>query len=178
MTLIIGVDVDGVVADLHTEWLRRYNEDFNDTLKVEDIAHWGITEIVKPECGKQMFRYLDGGDIYDDVKPIKGARTAIAILRSRGSRVVFVSSCITGTADAKCRWLEQHGFLEHGKYTQRDFITSADKSLIKAHWLVDDRAETLDEFPGRTLLFDQPWNQLSNRHKRLHRWSEVTDIIK
>ena len=56
--LLIGVDVDEVVADLISEWLRRYNVKWNDTLKPEDIHGWAISDFVKPECGKAIYHLL------------------------------------------------------------------------------------------------------------------------
>ena len=40
--LTIAVDVDDVVADLITEWLKRYNHDYNDTKTPADITQWAI----------------------------------------------------------------------------------------------------------------------------------------
>jgi 5'(3')-deoxyribonucleotidase len=152
------VDVDGVVADSHSEWLRLYNQDYNDTLTSENITTWNTHEFVKPECGNKIYEYLWRPDLYDNVKPIDGALSGIKWIRNQGHRVVFVTS---GIQPAKIEWLHRNGFLT-GQYWQsdRDVAIVTDKSLIKGDFLIDDRIENCQEFSkyGKSILFSQPWN--------------------
>src|SRR6266705_1995637 len=84
MKLTVGVDVDGVLADLHLEWIRRYNRDFNDTLTSEDVTTWEIGAFVKPEALVKnangvapLFQYLQDADLYAHVPEIPGAREGL-----------------------------------------------------------------------------------------------------
>ena len=56
--MIILVDVDGVVANLADEWIKRYNADWDDNLTKEKIKTWGIVEHIKPECGNRIYEYI------------------------------------------------------------------------------------------------------------------------
>ena len=56
--LTVAVDVDDVCADLLTEWLYRYNLEYEDNLTVADVDRWDLSEQVKPECGKKIYNYL------------------------------------------------------------------------------------------------------------------------
>jgi len=69
--MIIAVDVDGVIVDLVTPWLRRYNLDYNDDLTPESIQDWEVDKFVKIECGERIYKYIENPDIYYEALPIK-----------------------------------------------------------------------------------------------------------
>lgn len=153
---IVLLDVDQVVADLHTEWLRRYNMDWDDDLKSEDIVAWDVANFVKPECGKRIYSYLRDADLYDNVKPMPGAEVAVAILKSAGFRVVFVTAANDVAAGAKMRWLVKHRLAS----SYDEIVVATDKSLIHGDFFVDDYYENLrtSRVPVR-LLLSAPYNQ-------------------
>jgi len=161
--MLIAVDVDGVLCDLHTPWLELYNADWEDDLEAKDILSWNIQEWVKPECGERIFDYLEsrGDYLYGRETPmIPGSLQGIIRLRRCGHRVVFVSSCVgEGMHDAKIQWLSLRGYLKKNvDRTYADFVSASDKSLIRADVIIDDRPLTVKSFPGLGILFDQPWN--------------------
>lgn len=158
--LIIAVDVDEVVADLLSEWLRIYNILWDDTLRPDKIRGWSLVEQVKPECGKRIYEILHNRTLYDHVKPIPGALEAIRWMRQRGHRVVFVSSCVAGSVDRKVAWLQKHKFLPPGN-SVKDFIAATDKSLIGADVLIDDHILNVEAFPRYGILLHVPHNSES-----------------
>jgi 5'(3')-deoxyribonucleotidase len=175
-SLTIAVDVDETIADLLGPWLRRYNREFNDTVLPEDLTEWDLTKALKPECGSKIYELLDAS-LYDEILPLPNARHAISVLRAIGHRCVFVTSCINNTADAKLHWLVRHGFLERRRF-QPDYITASDKSLIRADVLLDDRAETVEKFPGMAWLISQPQNRtIKTTRPRLNSIAEAPAAI-
>ena len=78
MEMIFAVDVDGVVADLHSVWLRLYNRDYKDDIRLVDIITYEIQEYVK--CGNKIFDYIENPLIYSGVAPISGAKDGIDFL--------------------------------------------------------------------------------------------------
>jgi 5'(3')-deoxyribonucleotidase len=171
----ILVDVDGVLADLNTEWLTRYNRDYSDTLTPKDLTEWSMVKFVKPECGTRIFSYLDLPDLYDSVLPFENSQEAIQTIRDSGHRVVFVSSGVGG-AFAKFKWLDKMGF-KPGKWGE-DFINAHDKSLIKGLLLIDDRDQNILDYGSlQSILFDAPHNQGLNWPFRAKNWNEVIRIL-
>jgi 5'-nucleotidase len=157
-TITIAVDVDDVCADLLSEWLRRYNLDYGDSLLPEDITAWDLHQFVKPKCNKLIYEYLRATPcLYDNIHPIQGARAAVRNMRADGHRVIFVTSCTVGTVDAKMRWLIRWGFLPKGNH-QRDFIAAADKASVKADVLIDDHVANVQGYPGPSILITRPHN--------------------
>lgn len=150
---IFAVDVDGVVADLQKEWLRRYNEDYNDNFPADKWIIWDIHRLIKPKCGIKIYEYLEDPTIYDNVEPIEGALEAIEKL-SNFFRIIFVTNSTLGASGAKYNWLNKYKFI----YKLDDYIECKDKSLVRANWLIDDRMENLLGFCGKKILYTQPWN--------------------
>jgi 5'(3')-deoxyribonucleotidase len=151
--MIIGVDVDDVLADLLGPWIARYNAKYQDTLKREDVTAWAIEKFTKPECGHEIFKLLDP-TIYDEVQPIPGALDTVNALRTLG-RVVFITA---GNGDAKLRWLIHHGFLKPTYNARKDYFACTDKALIRADVLIDDHVDNIESFPGRGLLVTRGHN--------------------
>lgn len=170
--LPVLVDVDGVVADLNTEWLRRYNEEYDDSLTCDQLTGWDLTRFVKPECGGRIYKYLHQDDLYDGVQPIAGALEGIEALRVAGWRVVFLTSSTPAGAKGKMRWLDRHKFTERTRHN-KDVIIAHDKALVRGAVLVDDGAHNVKAYPGYTVLFDAPHNQDYQTNFRAHNWSEA-----
>lgn len=153
---LIGIDVDGVVANLHTEWLSRYNRDYHDNLQPADLYKWEIEEFVKPECGKKIFNYLADPGIYDFVKPFEGTREAVQELAQIGE-VVFISSCHSPeVAQAKQEWLGKHMGISSWLYP---CYQGESKNKVGADILLDDYVVNVEEFKGWGILINQPHNR-------------------
>lgn len=152
--MIIAFDVDDVLADLVPAWLRAYNREFNDTLTIDDVHGWDITQFVKPECGAMIYRYLNNG-LYDTIHKTPGALAAVQTARALG-KVIFVTASLPAHAGRKLQWLNEQGFgVEPDEY-----IECSDKGLVAADVLIDDRPVNLDAFKGaHKILMNKPWNQ-------------------
>jgi 5'(3')-deoxyribonucleotidase len=172
MDKIIGMDVDGVCADLLSVWLYRYNKDYSDGLKLSNILDWNLHQFVKPECGTRMYNYIEDPTIYDGVLPIEGAMRGVKFLRELGYRVVFVTSSTVGCSGRKYKWLKDFGFIEEGNL--KDYVEMVDKSLINSDYLVDDYTVNIESFKGIGVLFSQPYNKMSQIMPRVNNWRELT----
>lgn len=160
MTLTLALDVDEVVLDMLAEWVRRYNEQYGDNLKVEEVNQWDMTKVC-PKAGKAIYEILQEPDFYEEVKAIPGALDDVEYARSLGMRVIYVSSCVVGSMDTKVRRLIELGFLPQGK-TQRDFFAATDKTLVNADVLIDDNVDNVEAWlaSGRkAFLRRQPHNR-------------------
>ena len=154
--MIIAIDVDGVCADLNSEWLRRINDAQGTSFTSDDVTEWDMSKLSVD--GFDVYSILRDKDIYRHVAPIPGALEAVNAMRGAGHRVVFVTSCTLGQYDAKERWLVREGFLQD-EYTHRDLVLASDKALVKADLLIDDGLHNVEAFPGKVILIDQPYNR-------------------
>ena len=172
MQKIIAVDVDGVLADIHTPWLARYNKDYNDDFTIQDIKSWGIEKYVKKECGKKILGYLGDPSLYEDTLPVLDSRYGVNILRNVGFRVVFVTDA-SFNPNLKMKWLQKWNFLTDTK----DYYEAVDKSLIAADYLIDDRKENVQSAYGKGIIFSQPWNRTLRGYFRLDSWAGVVNLL-
>ena len=177
---MIFVDVDDVVADLCSEWVRLYNHEYGDTLRREDITDWNITKFVKPECGNNIFNYLRNHDLYKGVLPIDGASEGVMQLRDLGYRVVFATSCNLKMAGQKLQWLDDYGFLSMDKQgVCKDYIEISDKHLLLGDTLIDDYHHNLNGFNGRRILFKASHNlDVSHSDFTFSRAADWDEVVK
>ena len=167
--MIIGIDVDDVVANLVDAWLARYNFDYKDNLKNKDITEWNISKFVKPKCGIKIYDYLKDKTLYNFVNPVQNSLNAVNMLKNFG-RVVFITAPISETMGEKYSWLKEHGYID----TIKDYIEATDKDLIKCNFLIDDGYHNIKNRKG-SFLFSRPWNKSFNYPQRINSWKEFIE---
>jgi 5'(3')-deoxyribonucleotidase len=157
----IGLDVDGVLAELHGPWARWIETRFG-------VDHYEFDSWTHPEdlFGKAVYDFLTP-TVYssDIVKPIDGAVAAVEWLHTHGYSITAISSCYNGTAIAKEDWCRRHGFLHA---TER-FVSTFDKHHLveEVDVLVDDsllNVRAFTEAGGFAIL-------LNHHHNRNEDWS-------
>jgi len=173
----IGLDVDEVLLQLHALWISLYNHDYNDAMTVEDIVHWDIHELVKPECGNKIFNYLQPFMYEKDlIQPYPMARWAVDELRRLGHHIAFVTSCGPNNemAESKEAYLRRHGFMRRWDL----FIPGSDKSNAPVDVLVDDHIKNVESFKGQAVLVTRPHNiREQTRRLRVHSLAEYANLM-
>lgn len=165
----LAVDMDGVIADLHPEWVRRYNEDYNDNLKPSDITHWNWHDICDPRCGKKLYDYLDSQELFENLPVMKDSQDILYRLSKRYEIFIITSPFNRRNVLPKWNWLEKHfGFISEDNY-----VFTKNKGIANANWLIDDKPSNFNEFCGVGLLYDAPHNHAENDYKRLFSWKDV-----
>lgn len=188
--IIVGVDCDDVVINLVPNWIRLYNDDYDDQLDIRTVTEWKIDKFVK--CGTDIYDYIHPTidlpfNIYDHCEPVEGALEGVLELRNMGFRVVYVSA--SNKMDYKYKWLEDNGFLDK----RENFVQAFDKTLINFDYLIDDSWENVQSViknPNkRAILFNKPWNtskqdnyrEMGFRYNRLDNWEDIImyfDLVK
>lgn len=176
----ILLDMDGVVADLTTPWLARYNRDYSDHLTPEDLKAWDVHQFVKPECGTKIYDYLNQRGTFADLVPLPGAVDCVALLLDAGHEVYFVTTPPTRSPWAvleKSHWVEEF----FPRVGAGNMVFTRHKHLVRGDFLIDDYEKNLERFEGHAILFDQPWNRhVNTMEKSLHRgfdWTHVAITI-
>ena len=98
-----------------------------------------------------------------------------AVVRELAERYeVFVASAamdVPCSFDAKYRWLRRHfPFIPPSH-----IVFCGDKSILDAHYLIDDRSRHFARFKGKPLLFSAPHNAAETGYPRVASWPEVRD---
>ena len=165
MKPVIAVDIDDVCLNLIENWIRRYNEDFDDNLKKEDIKDWSIHVFVKKEAKDAIYEYVQSDEVFLEAEPVENSYKVITLLK-KWSRVIYVTA--NDPMNCKFKWLLEHGFISSIK----DFVVAYDKSLIKSDILIDDNFNNVKNRKGGW-LFEQPWNLKYKFENRVKSWTDI-----
>lgn len=170
--LKVGIDLDMVLNNLNRKWVDFYNKEYNDNLTLEDIKTWGIDEYTKPECGKNIFKFLAIPGFFRDLDIQPNAQEVVKWLQEHYEVYILSASHYAVTGD-KGAWLTEHfPFINY-----QNIIFCHNKSLVKLDYLIDDYGKNLDTFTGQGLLFDTHHNQSDYRFLRMKGWLEVKEYF-
>lgn len=137
MSDVALLDMDGILGDLMTPWLARYNAEYGDCLTPAVIRHWDLDRYVKPECGRDIYRYLRDPQLFRDLAPVPGAVAGVHALREADVPLRVVSAAHPGLHAAKRDWLAEH-FGEWGLELAETVVFTAEKHRLAAPVFVDD----------------------------------------
>jgi 5'(3')-deoxyribonucleotidase len=140
MSKIIGVDIDLTVVDTYTPWMRWFEEYSGRPVQNESSAYDLVPEmkeLLKGTIneGLDPFAFWRKPDLYDGLQPLPGAFTGLSVLKSRGWKVVFVSSCVPEHTGSKIRFLDKWFPWRSG------FIATHEKEFVNYDVLIDDKLE-------------------------------------
>jgi len=164
--ITIGVDVDGVMANVHEKIDREWMLHNLRISHASDVVDFDYAKCVGEEAKKIAYEVFRRPRLYDNMNLSVPAQEVLKALRSE-ARVVAVTSPFAEHAESKIQFCQRAGFDFH------DIFLCHDKHLLRLDVLVDDKAETLIEPPYPGVLFDQPWNRWLKHPRRALGWSGV-----
>lgn len=163
----IAIDMDGVIANVYSQFIKMHAAEFGEVLSHTDIN--GKTE---PAAFSQAMKYVTSPGFFLQAPVIENSQEIMRKLNDRYE--VFVVSAameFPGSLTEKTTWLKEHfPFI-----SWQQIVFCGSKQIIKADIMIDDHFKNLDFFSGQTLLFTQPHNIFSNpgRHTRVGSWKEI-----
>lgn len=167
----IAIDMDGVLADVYAQFIDWHHRETGE-LKTRESAVGMAESKAFPHLRKHIM--MDG--FFRQAPVIEGSREVMEELNARYQ--VFIVSAATEfplSLAEKQSWLNEHfPFLGW-----QQMVFCGLKTIIQADIMIDDHFKNLDHFHGRTLLYNQPHNQLadSGRHTRVHNWEEIARLL-
>jgi 5'(3')-deoxyribonucleotidase len=172
--LRICVDMDEVMADTLAEYIRRYNQTFDEDVTPQDLAGKGLWDIAPQDRQQQLRAFLDAEDFFEDLDLMPGSQ---AVLRQLSSRFeIFIATqamAVPNSLGSKFRWLQRHfPFIPPSHY-----VFCGDKSILRADYLIDDQPKNLLRFQGQGLLYSAPHNLSATGFVRVNNWEEVAQYF-
>lgn len=182
--MIIGIDIDGVLADSEPLYRKTINRLFNLHLKQEDVTSYkyeecaGLTEDQMHLFWKTF--YHEGGWL--KIKPVKGAKVLLNKLKKEQHKIVIVTSRPRVHIKKETyHWLKKHGipyseliFLENHKSKHQ-------AALLRGHrfdYFIEDYYEyalDLAQRKVKVLLMDYPWNRWEKPHPNIRRIKDLKE---
>jgi 5'(3')-deoxyribonucleotidase len=167
----IAVDMDGVLASVFDQYIKYHYAETGELKTIKDGL--GKTELEPFPHGK---RYLHSKGFFRTLPVIPGSREVLEKLTNH-YEVFIVSSA---TEFPQCLPEKQAWLNEYFPFIGwEQMVFCGVKTIIQADIMIDDHFKNLDPFPGKTLLFNQPHNQLAHdgRHTRVFNWMEIDDLL-
>jgi 5'-nucleotidase len=166
----VCVDMDEVIADTLSEHLRRYNQEFDESITPEDLTGKGLWEVTPVDRQHQLRAFLDAEDFFEDLPLIPDAQEVLKSLSARFE--IFIATqamTVPNSLGPKYRWLQRHfPFLPPTNY-----VFCGNKSILRADYLIDDLPRNLQRFEGQGLLYTAPHNKNVTGFTRVDDWPQV-----
>ena len=167
----IAIDMDGVIADVYSQFINMHAAEFNVVKKNEEI--YGLKE---GDAFENALKYVRQPGFFITAPVIENSQ-AVMLKLSEQYKIFIVSAAMEfpNSLVEKQLWLNEH-FPFIG-WQQMVFCGS--KEIIKADIMIDDHFKNLNFFTGETILYTQPHNKLAEngKHKRVDNWMEIGHIL-
>lgn len=163
--------MDGVLAGVFDHFVKYHYDETGEVITVADAL--GRTEL---EPFSNGVGYLHREGFFRTLPVIRGSREVLEKLNQR-YEVFIVSSA---TEFPQCLQEKQAWLNEHFPFISwEQMVFCGIKTIIQADIMIDDHFKNLDRFPGKTILFNQPHNQLADegRHTRVLDWLEIEKLL-
>lgn len=163
----IAIDMDEVMADVETKYLKLFEQETGRSLAKED--YWG-KKIHQVKGGEDLRRHVFKKGFFADLGVIKDSQEVIKWLMEHYD--VFITTAAMEFRESlteKRDWLEEHFPFIHW----RNMVLCGDKSIIRAAYMIDDHVKNLKTFQGKGLLYTASHNALETAYTRVDNWQEV-----
>ena len=126
-------DLDSIVVDLLTPWLKAHNEAQGDNLTVDKILTWDTHEFAKG--GHAVYDVLNQPFFFRDLEPLPGAIQAIETLNDRGHEIFMVTA-----ASYPVNFVDKVNW--HAEFlpflSKKNLVFAHEKYIIPADAIIDD----------------------------------------
>lgn len=178
----IGVDIDGVLADSLSLWVKELNIYFDKNVRVEDFHLYDIRKTYDLAVHEiERFIELKGRDLMVKSPPLPGAPYYLSRIKKHHDVYIITARDGRYRNDTE-QWLEKHGLPYDGLF----LLGSHEKKEIclerKLHVMVEDTLEIGKKISSAgipVLLMDAPYNRgsLPGLVYRKRSWEEIYRFI-
>lgn len=191
--MLIGLDLDDVIADFIPSFLEFYNNNYNSSLTRDNVSTyklWYILGITQEKAVQRMIEFYDS-PYFRDIRPVVGSMDAINVLNQNHKLCIITSRLEQGIGKTR-RWIidwfpSKFGEIYFAKNTYAQDKKEKSKLEIcldlNVRFLVEDSLEYTQQCAEKginVLLLNTPWNQankLPENVTRVKSWNEIVNII-
>ena len=162
ITMIIKIDVDGVIRDIFTVMCKIYNEDFKENITVDNIFDYDVDKVftkIKENWGISAIEYffkIHFREVFLFSKPYNDVKKAISELKKAGHKIIITTWQFTLANKINTLY-----FFSLNDIPYDDICFTKDKWLIKADWIIDDNPEFIcnEKENAKKILVNMPYNK-------------------
>ncbi|MDG2111505.1 MAG: hypothetical protein P8N02_02695, partial [Actinomycetota bacterium] len=114
MSLRLGIDLDGVVAEFNAGWMQRHRDDFGSELHPSLVTTWDGLHTLAGFGDMTEFWDWAAGDherpsVFRHLDPYPDALDTLMALRHHGHDIVIITAKPDWAVPDTLRWLADHG---------------------------------------------------------------------
>jgi 5'(3')-deoxyribonucleotidase len=170
----IAIDMDEVMADTISHFLKRYNAQFGMALSTGDLYGKHVFEMVHEDHRALAREYFQQEEFFRTIPVMPDSAEVIESLMKKYE--VFITTAamdVPCSFTAKYHWLQEHfPFI-----SPQQVVFCGDKSIVAADYLIDDNLRQLGNFRGEGILYTAPHNVKETRYRRVDNWREVRSMF-
>ena len=171
--LRIAVDMDEVIADPLSKFIRLYNRDYGVPLDLQILPGNEVYHHVPEHAKMKLYEYINEKGFFRDLEVIPDSIEVLKQLQEK-YEVFIVSAAMEfpNSLPDKLEWLT-----EYFPFIGWQNIIFCGNKIVKVDILIDDRIKNFKDFEGRKLLFSSPHNLLLTDYERVNNWKEVAEKL-
>ncbi len=192
--MIIGVDIDEVLADFIPELLDYHNELYGTNLTKDKIHSYNLCNFfggTREEVLKKVYDFYETHS-FKNLSIVSGSQEGIQAL-SENNKLVIITSRPPITQEITTVWLQKHFLNKFFSIHFTDELVKKEGNKIKksdicidlgVDIMIEDSLKNALECASigiKVLLLDCPWNQsedLAEGITRVKSWEEIKEKIK
>lgn len=176
----LGIDLDGVVADFNTGWIRRYNAEFGADLAFDAVEAWdAIPSLTHFRHMGHFWRWAkdhDGHSLFRHLETYPAAVETLWHLTKQRHEVVILTTKPWWAIHDTFAWLSDQ------RIPTREVHILGDKWAVDCDVYLDDAphnlADLIEHRPDRLVCrFVRPWNSAVAGVRDVNTWEEFRDVV-
>lgn len=188
--MLVGIDVDDVLADMNAALCSFHNERYGTSLTKEDFKDydlWKTFGCEKEESNRRIVELYDSKQ-FREIKPMEYSVECIDVLVKKHELFVITSRFGTAVEETKI-WLDKYFAGKFKELLFSKFYAQNGKRKTKADVckeynisaIIEDSpvyAKECADAGIQAYLFDSPWNRSMEKHPlitRVKSWKEIID---
>ena len=178
MSKVFVTDMDDVLVDLFSAWVKHLNTKYNLAVRLEDVTDWEISKAFPTLCPRELYDPLFTAELWSQVKPKHDAVQGLKRLIDKGYDVYVATASHHKSLPIKVE-LALFPYFNYLDY--KNIIMCHNKQLIECDYIVDDNIDNLKGHRAITFLMDAPYNRDVDESLydfRVHNFQQVIEIIR
>ncbi|HLU31480.1 MAG TPA: hypothetical protein VK088_06930 [Acidimicrobiia bacterium] len=177
----LGIDLDGVVADFNTGWIRRYNADFGADVAFDAVEAWdAIPSLTHFRHMGEFWKWAqdhDGHSLFRHLETYDGAVEALWDLVRKKHRVVIVTTKPPWAIHDTFAWIADQ------ELPTREVHIVGRKWEVDCDIYLEDAPHNLEKLvanrPDRIVArFVRPWNEPVPGAVDVENWDEFKKLVR
>ncbi|MCK5085105.1 hypothetical protein KAK05_00155 [Candidatus Parcubacteria bacterium] len=188
--MIIGIDLDEVLADFSKNFIAFYSDTNKTSYKMDEMYSYDLSEVWKetPEKIKRSIYDFYDSQYFENIRPISGSIEGVDIL-SQKYELQIITSRQNDIKEKTENWIEKYFPNKFSQITLTNHFAINGASTKKSKICLNENIDIMIEDAIKhaldctsccikVLLLDYPWNRSIESSKKITRVRSWNEIVK